>query len=474
MIGSLPHPLPRHRTAACCPATRLREPAFMSRLTARARRNHGVAIRRLSLLAACVAGLSFGVSAADRPSLPTPTRAQAEWHDCELGMFVHFAPNTWLDQEYDDLSKPLREINPQKLDTEQWADVAASMGAKYLVFVAKHVGGFCWWQTDTTDYGARQIPWRGGKGDLMADLAASCRKRGIHLGVYLSPADRHFGVGVGGKADDPGKQAAYEKVFRQQLTELLSRYGEIKEVWFDGSLVFEVGDILQKHAAGAVVFQGPQASIRWVGNEDGTAPYPAWNAVKFGRKPWGVYTAADGDPDGDRWLPNECDARMRNTWFWRTDNLGTLKTVDQLMDMYEKSVGRGAVLLLNNTPDPSGLIPGPDAQRSAEFGAEIKRRYGTAVIDTAGTGTNLAMILSAPHRIDATIVMEDIAQGERVRAYAIDGRVNGEWKLLAQGTAVGHKRIDKFEPVEVTELRLRIAASVARPVIRKFAACTTQ
>ncbi len=428
------------------------------------------AIGAASLLAAALAGGCPGLAAAET-KLALPSAHQAAWQDYEIGMFVHFAPNTWLDQEYDDLSKPLAEIKPEALDTEQWARVAESMGARYLVFVAKHVGGFCWWQTGTTKYGVKELAWRGGKADLMADLSASCRKRGIKLGVYLSPNDRFLGAGVGGKIDDPAKQEDYRKLFRQQLTELLSRYGAIHEVWFDGSLVFDVGDILQQHAPGAVVFQGPQASIRWVGNEDGTAPYPAWNTVKFGKKAWGIYTAEDADPDGDRWLPNECDARMRNTWFWRTDNLPTLKTVDQLMDMYDRSVGRGAVLLLNNTPDKSGLIPEPDARRSAEFGAEIKRRYGTAVIDTAGAGVLTEMGLSAPRQINAIVTMEDITQGERVREYVVEGRVNGAWQALAKGAAIGHKRIDKFEPVEVSELRLRVTRSVAKPVIRRFAAC---
>lgn len=422
------------------------------------------------LLAASLLCGAVSLSAAEEPKLPLPTRQQAEWHDCEIGMFVHFAPNTWQDQEYDDLSMPLTGINPQALDADQWVRVAESMGAKCLVFVAKHVGGFCWWQTETTTYGVKQLAWRGGKADIMADLSASCRKRGIKLGVYLSPADRHFGVGVGGKADDLAKQESYQKMFRRQLTELLSRYGQIKEVWFDGSLVFDVGDILRQYAPGAVVFQGPQASIRWVGNEDGYAPYPAWNAVKFGKKPWGVYTADDSDPDGDRWLPNECDARIRNTWFWRTDNLATLKTVDQLMEMYERSVGRGAGLLLNNTPDKTGLIPEPDARRSAEFGAEVKRRFGLPVIDTVGAGERTEMILSAPRKINAVITMEDIGQGERVREYVVEGRLNGEWKTLAKGTAIGHKRIDKFEPVEVSELRLRVIRSAAKPMIRRFAA----
>ena len=418
----------------------------------------------------CLAWGGQTVFAADPPKLAVPTKQQAEWQDYEVGMFIHFAPNTWQDKEGDDLSQPLGELNPARLDTDQWVRAAESMGAKYLVFVAKHVGGFCWWQTETTDYGVKQIPWRGGKGDVMADLAASCKKRGMNLGVYLSPDDRHLGVGVGGKADDPAKQSAYEQIFRRQLTELLSRYGAIKEVWFDGSLVFDVGDILRERAPAAVVFQGPQASIRWVGNEDGRAPYPAWNAVQSGKKTWGTYTAEDGDSEGDRWLPNECDARIRSTWFWRTDNLQTLKTVDQLMDMYAKSVGRGAVLLLDNTPDTSGLIPETDMKRSAEFGAEIQRRFGTPVIDTAGSGDNLEMMLSAPRPVNATMVMEDISQGERVREYVIEGKAGGPWQLLASGTAIGHKKIDQFEPMNVSELRLRVTRSVGKPLIRKFAA----
>ena len=428
-------------------------------------------LRRCSALAAAALLTALATAHGAAPTkLALPSPAQAEWHDYEMGMFVHFAPNTWLDKEGDDLSKPLAEINPSKLDTDQWARVAESMGARYLVFVAKHVGGFCWWQTDTSDYGVKQIPWRDGRGDVMADLAASCRKRGLQLGVYLSPADRSLGAGVGGKMADPDKQRIYEATFRRQLTELLSRYGEIREVWFDGSLVFSVADILERHAPHAVVFQGPQATIRWVGNEEGVCPYPAWNAVRSGRKPWGVYTAQDGDPNGDRWLPNECDARMRNTWFWRTDNLKTLKTVDQLMGMYLKSVGRGGVLLLNNTPDPTGLIPEADAARSGEFGAEIQRRFGTAVIDTAGTGAELEMGLSAPSTVRATVLMEEITEGERIREYVVEGLTHGEWRPLASGTSVGHKKIDTFDPVEVTQLRLRIPSAAAPPIIRRFAA----
>lgn len=407
-----------------------------------------------------------------KSGLAVPTEAQAAWHDLEVGMFIHIAPQTWQDSETDNLSTPLAAINPEQLDTDQWVRVAESMGAKYIVIVAKHEGGFCWWQTQTTDHGVRNTPWRGGKGDVLADLSASCRKRGMGLGVYLSPQDRIHGVGVGGKAKEPARQAEYEKLFRDQLTEVLTRYGDMMEVWFDGSLVFDVGDILAAHAPNAMVFQGPQATIRWVGNEEGVAPYPAWNGVlappESGKK-WGDYTAEDGNPAGARWLPNECDARIRATWFWKTNNERTLKGVPQLMEMYERSVGRGGVLLLNNTPDRSGLIPEPDARRSEEFGAEVQRRYGVAAADVSGKGAELLVMPSSPTRIDRVVIMEDIVEGERVREYTIEGEDDGQWKPLAHGTAIGHKKIDRFGAVTVTQVRLRITKAAGEPRIRRLA-----
>ena len=408
------------------------------------------------------------ISAGEAP-LPVPTPAQREWQDAEIGMFLHFAPNTWQDLEGDNLSTPLKDINPTKLDTDQWARTARDMGAKYLVFVAKHVGGFCWWQTSTTEYSVKNTAWRGGRGDVMADVAKSCQKYGLKLGVYLSPADGKHGIEVGGRATDPAKQAAYVQTFRTQLTELLTKYGPIFEVWFDGSLTFDVGDLLAKYAPKAVVFQGPQASIRWVGNEEGYAPYPCWNGAKFDPKTWGTLTTAEGNPDGDRWLPSEVDCRMRDTWFWNTKNESTVKSLDQLMEMYEASVGHGAVLLLNNTPDPTGLIPAKDVARAREFGAEIKRRYATPIVYSSGRGNVVEAMPSAPVLADAVVTMEDTTFGERIREYVIEGLVDGSWKELAKGTAIGHKKIDRFEPVRVAKVRIRVMRSVGEPVVRRLA-----
>jgi alpha-L-fucosidase len=425
----------------------------------------------LTPLLLVVTSVAWSVADVNRP-LAKPTPGQVEWQDMEVEMFLCIDPCTWQNREYDDHSTPLDKITPDKLDTDQWARVAVSMGAKQILFVAKHTGGFCWWQTDTTDYGVKETPWRGGKGDVMKDLSESCRKAGLKLGVYLSPQDDHYGAKVSGRCETPEKQAVYDKVYRQQLTELLTRYGAISEVWNDGGLVVPAEDILKEHASGAIIFQGKSATIRWVGNEDGYAPYPAWNAVF--REAWqrGA-TAADGDPNGEIWLPNEVDTVnvSPHFWFWNSKPERKLRSLDELMDCYYKSVGHGAVLLLNQTPDTSGLIPEADAQQAATFGAEVQRRFGKSLAETSGAGQELVLDLGKAAKIDHVITMEDIREGERVRGYVIEGLSGTEWKTLAQGKSLGHKKIDRLaEPVEVSALRLRCTLSEGVPLVRKLAA----
>jgi alpha-L-fucosidase len=410
--------------------------------------------------------------AGTRPSaLARPSAGQLAWQDLELGMFIHFAPNTWQDEEYDRRTTPLAAINPA-INTDQWADCAVALGAKYVVFVAKHAGGFCMWQTETTDYGIRNTPWRGGHGDVMADLSASCRRRGLKLGVYLSPIDSRFGAGNGGRCRTPEQQAAYDAVYRRQLTELLSRYGELVEVWFDGSIAIPVGDIVQRYAPHAMIFQGPHATIRWVGNEDGFAPYPAWNGVSRADKATGIATAIHGDPNGSAWLPNEVDVSIRRpNWFWSTKNESKLLSLDALLEIYYRSVGRGAQLLLNIPPDRRGLIPEADFTRAREFGAQIARRFGRSLAETSGSGESLTLRLPPPRpTVDHVILQEDCRQGERVRAYRLEGRTADGWRTLGKGSAIGHKRIQPISLGTFDALRLVVTASAAPPVLRRFAA----
>lgn len=428
-------------------------------------------------------------------NLALPSAQQLVWHDYELGMFIHFGPSTFLDyvidwpaseyrakevRQHQMPDKPEHQFdpkhfNPTKLDTDQWVAAAEAMGARYIVMVAKHHGGFCVWQTGTSDYGVRNTPWKNGSGDIMAELSPSCRKRGMALGVYLSPQDHVHGAAGGGRCRTPEDQERYNGIYRQQLTELLTRYGKIAEVWFDGGLAVPVGDIIRKHAADAVVFQGPEASIRWVGNEKGFAPYPCWNAVSTRTARSGTGTARNGTPDGTVWMPNECDTKIRGQWHWASDKTdwggsATLKSLKVLMDTYYRSVGHGAVLLLNHSPDTTGRITEADFKRGAELGAEVRRRFGRSLAETDGHGTTLELDLGKSSVVDHVITMEDIAHGERIRSYAIEGYQNGDWVRLCTGTSVGHKKIDPFSPVRLERIRLRVITSVGSPVIRKFAA----
>lgn len=408
-----------------------------------------------------------------RDPLALPSTAQQAWQDLELGMFVHFAPNTWQDKEYDDLSLPPAAIMPE-VDTEQWADTAVALGARYIVLVAKHTGGFCLWQTKTTDYGISGTPWRDGHGDVMADLAASCARRQLRLGIYLSPRDDRHGAGLSGRCATPAAQAVYDGLYRRQLTELLSRYGPIVELWLDGSSVVPTGDIVPRYASGAMIFQGPQATIRWVGNEDGFAPYPCWNALAHADAATGIATALHGDPEGDVWMPVEVDVSVRRpNWFWSTTDERHLLSLDALLEIYYRSVGRGAQLLLNMPPDRTGRIPAADAERAREFGEEIRRRFGTPVGQLGGVGREQILGLGGVKRVDHVILEEDIARGERVRGYRLDGFAFGAWRRLDEGSAIGHKRIHPIPPDGYSMLRLTVTAAAADPVIRRFAAFNT-
>ncbi len=405
--------------------------------------------------------------------LARPTAAQRAWQDLELGMFVHFAPNTWQDKEYDDLSLPPSGVM-QSVDTEQWVDTAVALGARYIVLVAKHAGGFCLWQTETTAYSIKSSPWKGGRGDVMASLADACSRRGLQLGVYLSPRDDRQGAGLSGKCATPEAQQAYNELYRRQLTELLSHYGPIVELWLDGSSVVPTGDIVSRYQPDAMVFQGPQATIRWVGNEDGFAPYPCWNSLAATDAKTGIATALHGDPDGDVWMPVEVDVSIRRpNWFWSTTDAGNLVTLDQLIEIYYRSVGRGAQLLLNMPPDRTGRIPEADAARAREFGDEIRRRFGTAVGEGANTGSELDVSLGSVHRLDHVILQEAIGEGERVRGWRLDGYAWNHWQPLATGTAIGHKQIVPIPPDGYTILRLTVTDSVEQPIIQRLAAFNT-
>ena len=431
-----------------------------------------------TVAAASLLGRPNGVSAsavrlASRKSaLPPP--AQVAWQALELGMFVHLAPNTWTDKEYDDLSLQAEDV-VTSIDAEQWADVALSLGARYVVLVAKHAGGYCLWQTETTDYSIKNSPWKNGHGDAMADLSRACKDRGLGLGVYLSPRDDKHGAGVSGRCKTPEAQAAHTTLYRQQPTEVLGRYGAIVELWLDGNSVVPKGDIVDRLQPDEMVFQGPEATIRWVGNEDGFAPYPCWNGLTAEDALGGSATALQGDPDGEVWVPVEADVSVRRpNWFWSTTDEKNLLSLDELVEIYYRSVGHGAQLLVNFPPDRSGRIPAADAARAREFGELVRRRFGTPVAEVSGHGKKLTVEFGVERRVDHVVLQEDIAQGERVRSYELEARIDDTWRVIGAGTAIGHKHIQPVGGIVADALRLHVRHSDGKPQIRRFAAFNTE
>ena len=421
-------------------------------------------------IALWLAGFNNLIQGQNAAIMARPTEIQYQWHEQERIMFVCLDPCTWQGREYDNHSTPLSRVNPSRLNTDQWCEVARSWGAKEILYVAKHTGGFCWWQTQTSDYSIRNTLYKNGKGDVLKKLSESCKKYGLNLGIYVYPGDDTWGAGIGsgGKTKDPSKQEDYNRVFRQQLTEVLSDYGNITEVWFDGSCIIEVGDILDKYASKSVILQGPKASLRWPGTESGKLFYPAWNSLKKSALNTGISTQYDDDPDGDAWAPLEADVTLYNhNWFWSPVNEKKRRNLAELMDIYYKSVGYGGVLLLNSTPDTTGLIPAGDVRLYAEFGNEIRRRFEKPMYTLQDTsGVYFEIPFKAPADINHIILMEDYREGHCIREYVVEGLSGKEWKLLARGSAAGRMKIDPFPTLAVSKVRLKITKYAELPMIR--------
>ncbi len=404
--------------------------------------------------------------------LAKPTAQQYAWQEQERIQFICLDPCTWQGREYDNHSTPLSQMRLEKLDTDQWCRAAVSWGAKEILFVAKHTGGFCWWQTETTEYSVKSIPWKNGKGDLLGEVAEACRRHGLKLGVYVYSGDELWGaiMGSGGRTKDPSKQEAYNKIYRQQMTEVLSRYGKVEEIWFDGGCIIPLEDIILKYQPEAMKFGGALETIRWPGTESGMVPYPSWSTVDAAAHKAGKGDAARGSPDGDRWLPAECDTPLYDhNWFWAAANEQKRKSLPQLINIYYKSAGHGGVLLLNSTPNTDGLIPEGDLRRYREFGEEIQRRFGQPIAETAGRGTELLLGLEGPRRVNHVILMEDYREGHRIREYVLEGWREGQWQPMGSGSAVGRMRIQPLAPVVVEKVRLRITRQEAEPLIRRMA-----
>ncbi|HTM26621.1 MAG TPA: alpha-L-fucosidase [Vicinamibacterales bacterium] len=447
-----------------------------------------------------------------------PTQAQLAWHDLELYGFLHFTVNTFTDKEWGYGDEPETVFNPAGLDARQWAQVARDAGMKGLIITAKHHDGFCLWPSRFTDHSVKRSPWKNGSGDVVGELARACREYGLRFGVYLSPWDRnHAEYG----------RPAYLDYYRKQLRELLTNYGPVFEVWFDGA---NGGDgyyggarerrtidgatyydwpntwrLVRDLRPGALMFSDAGPDIRWVGNEKGVAFDTSWNPIDLA----GLYPGdprypkiAAGAPDGHEWAPPEVDVSIRPGWFYHAAEDDKVASVDRLVQIYEQSVGRGANLLLNMPPDRRGLIPETDAARLRQFGREIADTYKTDLArqatarastvrgnadqfnasrvndgkpgtywatDDGVTKGSVELVWRRPVRFDRLVLQEAIELGQRVEAWTIETESNGAWEEVARGTTVGHKRIARFAPVTASRARVTIAKARACPAISTIA-----
>lgn len=404
----------------------------------------------------------------NEPYLAKPTQQQLAWQDLELGMFCHFGLNTFCNREWGEGSDSPEAFHPAELDARQWVRTAKQAGFRYFMLTAKHHDGFCLWPTKTTSYSVKSSPWRNGEGDVVRECAEACLEEGIGFGIYISPWDRH----------DPRypDEAAYDDVYCEQLTELLTGYGELVEVWFDGAGSEgrrydwpRIMGLVKRYQPNAMVFNMGAPTVRWVGNEDGFAPYPCWNTAEAARVSMFTNDMTAWLPETPDWVPAECPVPIRgNHWFWHPNDETPLRSLEELTDLYERSVGHGATLLLNAAPDSRGLIPDAEVQRMKELGDEIKRRYASPLAESSGSRT-VSINLEREADIHRTVIMEQIELGERVQSYIVEAEIKGEWTVIARGSAIGHKKIDPLNlPVRTSHIRLTVLESTLEPHIRSF------
>lgn len=413
-----------------------------------------------------------------------PSPQQIHWQDLEFGVIVHFGTNTFLDREWGDGTANPGVFNPDRVDPYQWVRAAKSAGAGYLVLVAKHHDGFALWPTGQSDYSVKNSPWMHGKGDLVKLTEQAVRRQGLEFGIYLSPWDRH----------EPRytDAAAYDKYYLAQLDELAQNYGPLTEWWLDGA--GSAGHIydfkkyveeLRTYQPNTLVFADVSlfgyGDIRWVGQEDGHIRGQNWNVI---------------DRHSElRWRPVEVDTPLHTLqWFWHPNSDQTLKSVDELVDIWENSVGLGGQLMLGIAPNRHGVLPEADVARLKAFGEALKKRYGVdrdlarrhtatdanvaAALDgnedtfwSAPPGSDHATLevdFAQPVTIDHALTMEWLNVGQHVQKYAIEAWTNGAWTTVASAEAIGHMKIDRFAPVTTSKVRLNILSSAGTARIREF------
>jgi len=433
-------------------------------------------------------------------NIPIPTQAQLDWQNAELVAVFHYDLHVFDGKAYNQAENRITPIqdynifNPVNLDTDQWVKAAKDAGFKIAILTATHETGFALYQSDVNPYSLKAVEWRDGKGDIVRDFVNSCRKYGIKPGIYIGIRwNSFFGVHDFKVQDNTefskNRQAYYNKMCEGMVEELTSRYGDLAIIWFDGGAHGpekggpDVLSIFEKNQPNGIFYHNTQrADIRWGGSESGTVPYPSWGTYPF---PYShaansevVYKnnfqlLKEGDPNGKYYMPAMSDAPLRgykggHEWFWEPNDEKHIFPLDNLMDMYYKSVGRNSTLIMGLTPDPQGLLPEPDVQRLKEWGDEIERRFSTPLAATSGSGKKLTLKLKGRTKINHIVLQEDISEGERVREFVLEGKAKNGWQTLFEGSSIGHKFIHAFKDIEVSQIRLTIKESKGEPMIQSF------
>lgn len=415
-----------------------------------------------------------------------PTPQQLEWQRMELTAFLHFGVNTFTGREWGDGTEDPAIFNPTSLDCEQWVRTLKESGFKMAIITAKHHDGFCLWPTKTTRHSVASSSWKGGKGDVVRELRDACKKYGIKFGVYLSPWDRN--------ASCYGDSPAYNQFFIEQLTELLTNYGEVHEVWFDGAngegpngkkqiydwdAILKTIRRLQPKAVTAIMGD----DVRWVGNEKGIGRETEWSATALTpgiyprsgeqNKELGIFGKAKDLGGRDIvaratelfWYPSEVDVSIRPGWFYHADQDKQVKSLNHLTDIYFKSVGYNSVLLLNIPPDLRGLINENDVQRLKEFSSYLKKTFARNYVLKGNeawhgtSGTVRQYDIQKDALVNAFMIQEDISKGQRVESFLVEAYKDGSWIHMAEGTTVGYKRLVRFSDTRPERIRVTIRSA---------------
>ncbi len=441
------------------------------------------------------------IPAAAAIAQPKPSPAQLAWQQAELGVVFHYDLHVFDGKKYTQGGNritPVPDYNvfhPSRLNTDQWVQAAKDAGARFAILTVTHETGFALYQSDVNPFCLKAVKWKDGKGDIVADFVASCRKFGIAPGLYIGIRWNAFmGVHDFKVQGDPGRfrtarQAYYNRMCEGMVRELCTRYGPLFEIWFDGGAsdpadgAPDVLPIVERYQPGALFYwNGQRSDARWGGSETGTVGYPCWSAFPYpsmltSRYPRiaerGFELARHGDKDGAYWMPAMSDAPLRgyngrHEWFWEPEDEHSIYPLNKLLAMYEQGVGRNSTLILGVTPDTAGLVPEADARRLREFGDAVKARYAHPVTALRGNGNMLETPVRPARNINQVMISEDISLGERILSFVVEVKSAGRWQQVYSGTAVGNKHIASFPAVSAGAVRLRVTAARGEPHIRAF------